>query len=197
MAGASAEPAVDVTAASPPADDSPLAALADVAPDARLLVSAAVIAAAAGTLIGARTSAGGGVAFTNVRLLPCLVKASLERHIDALNLILARSGGAAAPGVATAAGPGDPAGSAGAAVGGLPDRPRAHTTAVVVDLIPKLMDPVREGFDRVVRDAADEASDGLTDSRLMTQIGMLFGFVYLGFLTVWFWATRVRGSLRS
>jgi hypothetical protein len=25
---------------------------------------------------------------------------------------------------------------------------------------------------------------------------MLLGFVYLGFLSIWFWATRVRGSSR-
>ena len=63
-------------------------------------------------------------------------------------------------------------------------------------MIPKLFESARDGFDEVVRDAADEATDGLSDSRLMTQIGMLFGFVYLGFLTVWFWATRVRRSFR-
>jgi hypothetical protein len=39
--------------------------------------------------------------------------------------------------------------------------------------------------------------DGLRDSRLMTQIGMLFGFVYLGFLTMWFWATRRREDERA
>jgi hypothetical protein len=26
----------------------------------------------------------------------------------------------------------------------------------------------------------------------MMQIGMLLGMVYLGFLTIWFWATRLR-----
>ena len=30
----------------------------------------------------------------------------------------------------------------------------------------------------------------------MLQLGMLLGFVYVGFLSVWFWATRVRGPRR-
>ena len=59
------------------------------------------------------------------------------------------------------------------------------------------MDPIRNGFTDVVGDVRDEAEDGLSDSRLMTQIGMLLGFVYLAFLTVWFWATRGRGALRA
>jgi hypothetical protein len=34
------------------------------------------------------------------------------------------------------------------------------------------------------------------DSRLVMQIGMLLGVVYLAFLTVWFWATRLRWNPR-
>jgi hypothetical protein len=48
-----------------------------------------------------------------------------------------------------------------------------------------------EGFDQATRDAK-EAKDGFSDSRLMGQIGMALGVVYLAFLSVWFWATRVR-----
>jgi hypothetical protein len=30
----------------------------------------------------------------------------------------------------------------------------------------------------------------------MMQLGMLFGFGYLGFLAVWFWSTRFRSKVR-
>jgi hypothetical protein len=30
----------------------------------------------------------------------------------------------------------------------------------------------------------------------MVQVGAALGFVYLAFLTVWFWATRVRANSR-
>jgi hypothetical protein len=36
------------------------------------------------------------------------------------------------------------------------------------------------------------SSDGWTDARILMQLGMLLGLAYVGFLTVWFWATRVR-----
>jgi hypothetical protein len=194
-------PASDVTAPSASPDDSLLAelgAVAELASDPRLLVSAAVLAAAAGTLLGARASGGGagvGLAVTHVRLLPCLVKASVERNIELLTLAVGRGGGASAVAAPPTLTVGDGPGSRAAS--GDDGRPRTATTARVVDVIEKLMDPVRGGFNEVVRDAPDGSTDGLSDSRLMTQIGMLFGFVYLGFLTVWFWATRVRGSRSS
>ena len=34
----------------------------------------------------------------------------------------------------------------------------------------------------------------LADSRLMIQIGMALGFLYAAFVSVWFWATRLRAS---
>ena len=170
--------------------------IAEVAPDPRVLVSAAVLAAVAGSLIGARGGPGGGpdmrMAFTNVRLMPCIVKAGLERQIEVLSVAIARGGGTPATAAATTFGGGTPA---GAATSGGDVKTRIAAVAGVTDTIPKLLESARTGFDEVVR-GADEAADGLTDSRLMTQIGMLLGFVYLGFLTVWFWATRVRRSIR-
>jgi hypothetical protein len=38
--------------------------------------------------------------------------------------------------------------------------------------------------------------DGASDTRLLMQLGMLLGTVYLAFLTVWFWATRLRWNPR-
>jgi hypothetical protein len=33
------------------------------------------------------------------------------------------------------------------------------------------------------------------NTRAMMQLGMLFGFGYLGFLAVWFWITRFRSKV--
>jgi hypothetical protein len=47
--------------------------------------------------------------------------------------------------------------------------------------------------DRKFAVAPEAAADtGWTDSRIMMQLGMLLGIVYAAFLTVWFWATRIR-----
>jgi uncharacterized protein YoxC len=53
---------------------------------------------------------------------------------------------------------------------------------------------IRDGFLRGVTGSTD---DGATDTRLLMQIGMLLGTVYLAFLTVWFWATRLRWNPRT
>jgi hypothetical protein len=43
-------------------------------------------------------------------------------------------------------------------------------------------------------DRVDQAFAGdTTNERLMLQIGGLFGMLYVAFLAVWFWGTRVRG----
>jgi hypothetical protein len=58
--------------------------------------------------------------------------------------------------------------------------------------------PVRDGFDRAVsRPLFSEDSEGLRDARLLAQIGIVLGTIYVAFLTVWFWATRVRWNLRA
>jgi hypothetical protein len=41
-----------------------------------------------------------------------------------------------------------------------------------------------------------DKDDGASDTRLLMQLGMLLGTVYLAFLTVWFWATRLRWNPR-
>ena len=55
-----------------------------------------------------------------------------------------------------------------------------------------MVDEFSEGLSRATREAAGEGADGLNDNRLAVQLGMLFGVLYLAFLSVWFWATRVR-----
>jgi hypothetical protein len=55
---------------------------------------------------------------------------------------------------------------------------------------------VRDGFLQgagYVQGSDDEAMD----TRLLMQVGMVLGTVYIAFLSVWFWATRLRWSPRS
>ena len=51
----------------------------------------------------------------------------------------------------------------------------------------------RDGFEDALGGGNREIGDALGDSRLMIQLGMALGFVYAAFLSVWFWATRLRG----
>jgi hypothetical protein len=74
-------------------------------------------------------------------------------------------------------------------------RPTRSTFAEAKSLVPSadgFVRSFRDGFSRGARALTDDGGEGATDSRLMMQIGMLLGFAYLGFLTVWFWATRLR-----
>ena len=76
-----------------------------------------------------------------------------------------------------------------------------HVAATASDAAERVGDKVRVAIPSAIADGFDQAvqgrrenddGSGLADSRLLVQIGMLLGFVYLAFLTVWFWATRLR-----
>jgi hypothetical protein len=171
--------------------DSALAAIADVAPDARILVSAAILTAAVAAMLGPRPGGSGtdvSMVFTNVRLLPCVVKEGLARHIRMLVEAGATVGGpgASAPSIAVA----EP-GSASGALGVSGERPSDPTARVR-----NAFEMIRNGFDQAIGEAGDDVGEGFRDSRLMMQIGMLLGCVYVAFLSVWFWATRLRGTDR-
>jgi hypothetical protein len=101
--------------------------------------------------------------FTNVRLVPCFVSASVQQSASAATGIVSKieAGGTAVE-------------SFGAAAFG----------------------SIQDGFERTIGRPTAKAGDALTDSRLLVQIGMLLGMVYLAFLTVWFWATRLRWNPR-
>ncbi|HEX5859204.1 MAG TPA: hypothetical protein VFY91_13960, partial [Microbacterium sp.] len=174
--------------------DSALAAIAEVAPDARVLVSAAVLAMAAAAIIGPRAGGSGtdvSMAFTNVRLLPCLVKESLARHVEMLTEAAAARGSGASAASQAAEMLGAASGTRGAAAEGTPGMPERAQHA-----FQSALESFRDGFEQAIVDERDDVGEGLRDSRLMLQIGMLLGFVYVGFLSVWFWATRARGESR-
>jgi hypothetical protein len=123
-----------------------------------------LIAAGALTIARGASSVGSSVMFTNVRLLPCFIGSTIQQ-----------SGATAI--------------SSGTRLG-----------ARVTDLAPsRLLPPTgsivgsfRDGLDRALGDGP--LVDGYEDGRerLMAQIGVVLGTIYLAFLTVWFWATRVR-----
>jgi hypothetical protein len=57
---------------------------------------------------------------------------------------------------------------------------------------------IRDGFLLGAgRSGIGVSDDGASDARLAMQIGMLLGTVYLAFLTVWYWATRLRWNPRT
>jgi hypothetical protein len=190
----SAEVGMDLTAV-PPADAAavvPSAAgdggvlnvLAEVGQDTRIVATAAVLTLAGAAIIGPRAGGSGTdarLAFTNVRLLPCLVKEGTARQLTALTEALVP---VAAPAAASISGGAGITGTPGAAAGVAAEYERSRLGSMIADL--------SEGFGRATRDAAGEAADGLSDSRLMVQFGMLLGVLYLAFLSVWFWLTRAR-----
>jgi vacuolar-type H+-ATPase subunit H len=137
----------------------------------------------AATIVRGLESPTTSILFTNIRLLPGFVNATIERSEATAMALVPRFGTAAdARGIL------------------------ADASAIVRDGIPKpavpsvdsILGPTREGFDRGVgRVVPDDEGDGLRDSRLRAQLGIVLGLVYLAFLTVWFWATRVRWNPRK
>jgi hypothetical protein len=174
--------------------DSALTAIADVAPDVRILVSAAVLAMAAAAMVGPRASGSGtdmSMVFTNVRLLPCVVKESLARHVEMLTALVGADGGSGAAAVSQTVGLGSASGVQGASAGWSPSpAERVH------DALDAAGRAFRDGFEQAIADEREDIGEDFRDSRLMLQIGMLLGFVYVAFLSVWFWATRLRETDR-
>jgi hypothetical protein len=150
--------------------------------------AAAVTGVAVITAKSAASCAGGEsrLIMTNVRLIPCLVK---SKAIDGPAIALSgmRTGAAYATSLVS---------SGGATVGEHLSRAvtaaRHGTTSAIVG-------PFREGFRQILEPRpgdGEEEADALSDGRLMIQIGMLVGLVYVGFLCLWFWLTRLRWNLR-
>jgi hypothetical protein len=146
--------------------------LADADAVAAVLPAVAVVgvsAAAAVSIVRGVCSPNAPVMFTNVRLLPCVAASSLERTSAAAVEAVSKLGS-----------------SGGASV------------RLVPRLAGSAIDPFRDGFDRAVRaPILAEDSESLRDGRLMAQIGIVLGTIYAAFLTLWFWATRVRWSARA
>jgi hypothetical protein len=83
----------------------------------------------------------------------------------------------------------------GAVAGESATSPPADDAPLLARGMRALPDPVREGFNLGLR-GEREIAEGISDSRLMIQLGMGLGCIYAAFLSGWFWATRVRRNLR-
>jgi hypothetical protein len=163
--------------------------VAQVGQDTRIVATAAVLTLAGAALIGPRaggTTPDARIAFTNVRLLPCLVKEGAGRQLTALTEALAPVAAPAAASLSGGAGLAGAPGAAGRDALGV-DAEHAHGR------LGRMFADLSDGFGQATREATTgEAADGLSDTRLVVQFGMLLGVVYLAFLSAWFWLTRGR-----
>ena len=171
------------SAAQGASDSTVIDAIAATATDPQVLAVTAVAFTIGVTLHGSRIlcSGEGQLMFTNVRLLPCMIRESVQHHIAPLVSALPSSG-AAAPAAALSPPQGAVKGGSGSNAG-VPDGHRG---------LSGLAQSFRDGFEDAVGGGNREIGDDLGDSRLMIQIGMALGFLYAAFLSVWFWATRLR-----
>jgi hypothetical protein len=109
------------------------------------------------------------VMFTNVRLLPCYVNATVQQTTTTATSVISRIVGDGAAAVRDA-------GRGGGAIVG----------------------SVRDGFERALDGPRPQfVEEDSFDRRLLTQLGIVLGTIYLAFLTVWFWATRLRWNPRT
>jgi hypothetical protein len=140
-------------------------------------------AVSAATIVRGLESPTTSILFTNIRLIPGFVNATIERSEATAIALVPRFGTVDARGIL------------------------ADASVIVRDGIPKpavpsldsILGPTREGFDRGARrvlPVEDGNDDGLRDSRLLAQLGIVFGMIYVAFLTVWFWAIRLRWNRR-
>jgi hypothetical protein len=132
------------------------------------------------------------ILFTNVRLIPCLVRDGIERTIAPIATLLTS---APAPATLPAAAPTAQVGPTATHAAEIADRAAKGSNKVLTAGVTSVLDPVRDGFERAIA-APAEIAEEIRDSRLMIQLGMGLGFVYAGFVSVWFWFTRGRRDLR-
>ena len=122
--------------------------------------------------------------------LRCFVGETMTRFVStAAEATRLRGGGGIGPATGRAAAAvGDTAAGVADKAGAAADK----ATAAAEELAHTIRDGFLRGAGR-----AEVDDDEARDTRLMIQLGMLLGTVYLAFLTVWFWATRLRWNPRS
>ena len=154
----------------------PLDDLAQVLP---IAITLGIASVGAGVIARGGLSPAASIAFTNVRLIPCIASDAVQRIVPSFG------------------------GGTGSGTSGTSHQ--ANGTSHRGRVVPSgrqsgggMIDVIREGFDRSVgRVGPDEDGESLRDSRMLAQLGMVLGIVYLSFLTVWFWATRLRWNPRK
>jgi hypothetical protein len=139
-------------------------------PEMQIAGAAGLVAAGSLAIARGVSSPTTPITITNLRLLPTILNATIRTSGEAI-VNLPRVVGSGGSGVR----------SVGGAV--------ADVTRPVTPIAERVTDPIREGFERVRR-APGEYANG--DGRLLMQVGVVLGTIYAAFLTIWFWATRVR-----
>jgi hypothetical protein len=187
-----APPPAESAAAAPPGGggESALDVIAAAATDPSVLAAATGVAVLVGAgLAGSRLgcAAEARLLFTNVRLLPCMVRTGVGNHLPTLTSALPGSGPAGPAAVLQPAVAAQGAVAGASAVNDPPPGAIEHSGARTGAL-----GAFRDGFEDAIQGGRREIGDTLGDSRLMLQLGMTLGFVYAAFLSVWFWATRLR-----
>jgi hypothetical protein len=144
---------------------------------------------------GAGFGSSAPILFTSFRLIPCYAAEVVQHYLSSAaartaNVVGRWDAGRSAAGHATEATGGDAtAGDVTEANGAKPKGLLASADG--------LAQAFRDGFSHGANGLADGDGEAARDSRLMMQMGMLLGMVYLGFLTIWFWATRLRPQAGS
>ena len=148
----------------------PLEGLAEFFP---IAVTVGIASLGTGAIVRGGLSPTNSMVFTNVRLIPCYAAETVHRIVPAITGAAGGGGGI----------PKSPVPRARAEVGG------GSSTGIV--------DVIREGFDRSVGRVPVEDGGSLGDGRLLARLGVVLGTIYLAFLTIWFWATRLRWNRRD
>jgi hypothetical protein len=112
--------------------------------------------------------------FSSVRLIPCSAVQAVEGGVSTASEIAHRVGSSVTHG----------AGKGSSALGSV--KAGFHEAQVRVG----------HGADALAQQRGVDGGEGAGDNRLLMQLGMMLGFGYLAFLTLWFWATRARPNAR-
>jgi hypothetical protein len=174
-----------------------VAAVADAVVSEDFLLMSGGVGVALGIAGYAARAAGLGssapILFTSFRLIPCYAAETVQHYLSSAaartaNLVgrgdVTRSAAGHATGTTASDVTDATAGEVTEANGAKPNGLLATADG--------LGQAFRDGFSRGAGGLTDGDGEAARDSRLMMQIGMLLGMVYLGFLTIWFWATRLR-----
>ena len=158
-----------VHAAASSADGSSLAdVMSQIAPDARLVASAAVLTFASEAILGARFVGPGRRRAHGVHQRPA---AALPRQVGRR---AAGRGAHRQPDAGRVVGGAHGAGSSASDGAEAQPAPTTKRAAAIRGTIESFVSPLRQGFEQATRDAG-EVTDGFSDSRLMVQIGMALG----------------------
>jgi hypothetical protein len=131
------------------------------------------------------------ILFTSFRLIPCYAAETVQHYLSS---VAARTANVVGrwDGTRSAAGHTAEAAAGDVTVADESDKARQARPKGLLAAADGVAQAFHDGFSRGANGLADGDGEAARDSRLMMQIGMLLGMVYLGFLTIWFWATRLR-----